>query len=295
METLLYAGAAGVSKVGLLVAIAFWTWLWGPLGLLMATPLTVCLVVVGKYVASMSFLATLLGDQPVLEPGAAFYQRLVAGDRDEAAEILESFLSRSDAPETAFDELVVPALCYARRDVEAGHLSPDEEREITIGAARIVDDVLDGSELALRDGAGVPTTGAPVAVLGCPAASEADALALRCLQRLLDPDAIALEIVSPALLSSEAVELVGERAGSTVCVVALPPGELNHARYLCKRLRAAYPRLRILVGRWGPGALGGQGAEALLAAGADAVATTLLESRAQLLGDRLRSSVTDVA
>ena len=92
LETVLYAGAAGVSQVALLVAVAFWTWLWGPLGLLMATPLTVCLVVVGKHVPGLKFVATLLSDTPALAPEYGYYQRLLARDVGEAADVLDRFV-----------------------------------------------------------------------------------------------------------------------------------------------------------------------------------------------------------
>ncbi|HEX2227052.1 MAG TPA: AI-2E family transporter, partial [Candidatus Binatia bacterium] len=88
LETLLYSDSAGVSQVALLIAIAFWTWLWGPIGLLMATPLTVCLVVLGKYVPQLEFISVLMSDEPVAESDIIFYQRLLAGDKDEAAQIV---------------------------------------------------------------------------------------------------------------------------------------------------------------------------------------------------------------
>jgi len=88
LETVLYAGAAGVSQVALLVSVAFWTWLWGPLGLLMATPLTVCLVVLGKHVPGLTFLGTLLSDAPALTPEMAFYQRVLADNPDGAASVM---------------------------------------------------------------------------------------------------------------------------------------------------------------------------------------------------------------
>ncbi len=89
LETVLYAGAAGVSQVGLLVSVAFWTWLWGPMGLLLATPLTVCVVVLGKYVSGLEFLATLMSDQPTMTIDQRYYQRLLARDIVEAGDILE--------------------------------------------------------------------------------------------------------------------------------------------------------------------------------------------------------------
>ncbi len=94
LEKPLYAGAAGVSKVGLLVAVAFWTWLWGPLGLVMATPLTVCVVVLGKHIPGLELIATLMSDAAVLAPDVAYYQRLLAGDQSEAAELIEEHVTK---------------------------------------------------------------------------------------------------------------------------------------------------------------------------------------------------------
>jgi predicted PurR-regulated permease PerM len=278
LETVLYAGAAGVSAVGLLVAVAFWTWMWGPAGLLMATPLTVCLVVLSRHVPGMRFLATLLGDEPALSADTAYYQRLLAGDHDEAAEIVEAHLATSE-PETVYDALMLPPLVYARRD--ASELSDQQEHEVLRGTATILDDVLTaptGPESAPSPAG----EGTPPGVLGYPAGGEADEIALEMLRRVLDPTRFAVEVSSTRTLSSEVVAAVRERNVAAVCIVALPPGGLPHAKYLCKKLRARFPDLKILAGRWGPPGLGGDGAETLVAAGADAVGGTLLETRVQL-------------
>jgi predicted PurR-regulated permease PerM len=105
LETLLYSDSAGVSQVALLIAIAFWTWLWGPIGLLMATPLTVCLVVLGKYVPQLEFISVLMSDEPIAESDIIFYQRLLAGDQDEAAQIVQDYL-KSHAPEKVYDDVL---------------------------------------------------------------------------------------------------------------------------------------------------------------------------------------------
>ena len=89
MEPWIYGKNTGVSSVAILVAAVFWTWLWGPIGLLLATPLTVCLLVIGKHVPQLSFLDTLLGNEPVFELKTRVYQRLLAGDQEEAAELVE--------------------------------------------------------------------------------------------------------------------------------------------------------------------------------------------------------------
>jgi predicted PurR-regulated permease PerM len=278
LETFLYAGAAGVSALGLLVAVTFWTWLWGAPGLLMAIPLTVCLVVFSRHVPGLQFLATLLGDEPALTPDVGYYQRLLAGDRDEAADIVEEHLARGGA-DTVYDAVILPALNYGRRD--ADDLSAAQLEDVVRGTLAIVDDVT--SPPALEAAERSPGAAAnPTRVLGYPAMGEADEAALLMLRQLLDATRFAVDVGSSKLLSSEVVAMVRAQAYPAVCVVALPPGGLPHARYLCKKLRVAFPDLRILVGRWGPPGLGGEGGETLLAAGADAVGTTLLESRDQL-------------
>jgi predicted transcriptional regulator len=108
LETVLYAGAAGVSQVALLVSVAFWTWLWGPLGLLMATPLTVCLVVLGKNVPGLEFVGTLMADTPALAPEYGYYQRLLARDQAEAADLIERHI-KTESARSVYDALLLMA------------------------------------------------------------------------------------------------------------------------------------------------------------------------------------------
>jgi predicted PurR-regulated permease PerM len=276
LETVLYAGAAGVSAVGLLVAVTFWTWLWGPAGLLMATPLTVCLVVLSRHVPGMRFLAVLLGDEPALSADAVYYQRLLAGDHDEAAEIVEGHLATA-APETVYDAVLLPPLAYVRRD--AAELSDQQEREVLRGTMAILDDLSPTNRDVAPARAGAAT---PARVLGYPASSEVDEIALEMLRHVVQSTDMAIEVASTRMLSSEVVATVKERGLAAVCIAAVPPGGLAHAKYLCKKLRATCPEVKLLVGRWGPPGLGGEGAELLIAAGADAVSETLLQTRDQL-------------
>jgi hypothetical protein len=129
LETVWYAGAAGVTQVALIVALAFWTWLWGPMGLLLGTPLTVCLVVLGKHVAGLNFLATLIADEPMLTPGARFYQRLLAHEPNDARAIVKETLETHSPAET-YDTLFRPAFAWADRDRRKGRLTPAEATEI---------------------------------------------------------------------------------------------------------------------------------------------------------------------
>ena len=129
LETVLYAGAAGVSQVALLVAIAFWTWLWGPLGLVLATPVTVCLVVMSKHVpGSGSSTSDVRGSGA--DARDSYYQRLIAGDQPEAAELIDRFV-KGGVARGVYDSMLIPALNYAERDRIEERLVPQEEAAVT--------------------------------------------------------------------------------------------------------------------------------------------------------------------
>jgi predicted PurR-regulated permease PerM len=133
VEPWLYGRGVGVSETATLVMVAFWTFLWGPMGLLLATPLTVCLVVAGKYVPFLKFFDTLLGDQPALEPHVGFYQRLLARDQDEASEIAASHLQTHTLEQT-YGSVLIPALVSAKRDRDADGLDEDDRRLVVAAA-----------------------------------------------------------------------------------------------------------------------------------------------------------------
>jgi predicted PurR-regulated permease PerM len=288
LETRLYAGAAGVSAVALLASVAFWTWLWGPLGLLMATPLTVCLVVLGKHVPGLEFVGTLLADTPALAPEYGYYQRLLARDQSEAADLLERYL-RTESPRSVYDALLLPALNYAERDRLEQRLSPDEETAVIDATRELMSDTADAirrldPEPSAPPDAPPPGPREPLRVLGYAANGAADDLALAMLGHLVDDLPIAIHRTPPQRLASEVVALVQAQGFSIVCLADLPPSPPSKTRYLVKRLRAALPELRILVGRWGPSSLADESAQVLRNAGATLVASTLLETRTYLGG-----------
>jgi predicted PurR-regulated permease PerM len=289
LETVLYAGAAGVSQVALLVSVAFWTWLWGPLGLLLATPLTVCLVVLGKHVPGLEFLGTLMADTPALAPEYGYYQRLLARDESEAADLIERHIN-AESPRSVYDALLLPALNYAERDRLEHRLSPDEEAAVLDATRELLSDAaesirrLQPDPSARFDDSRLPGPREPLRVLGYATNGVADGLALTMLGHLLDDLPIVVEITNARLLASELVSLVEAQGVSIVCLADLPPSPPSKTRYLVKRLRAAYPGLRILVGRWGPPALADDSAAGLREAGATLVASTLAETRTYLGG-----------
>ena len=191
LETVLYAGAAGVSPVALLASVAFWTWLWGPLGLVLATPLTVCLVVLGKHVPGLEFLGTLLADTPALAPEYGYYQRLLARDQSEAADLIERYI-KTESPRSVYDALLLPALNYAERDRLEQRLSPDEETAVIDATRELLSDAaesirgLNPEPPALPDGPPLPGPREPLRVLGYATNGVADELALAMLAHLLD-------------------------------------------------------------------------------------------------------------
>jgi predicted PurR-regulated permease PerM len=288
LETRLYAGAAGVSPVALLASAAFWTWLWGPLGLLMATPLTVCLVVLGKHVPGLEFVGTLLADTPALAPEYGYYQRLLARDQSEAADLLERYL-KTESPRSVYDGLLLPALNYAERDRLEQRLSPDEETAVIDATRELMSDTADSirrldPDPSAPSDALPPGPREPLRVLGYATNGAADELALAMLAHLVDDLPIVIERAPARLVASDVVSLVREQGLSVVCLADLPPSPPSKTRYLVKRLHAALPDVRILVGRWGPPALADESTQVLRNAGASLVASTLLETRTYLGG-----------
>jgi predicted PurR-regulated permease PerM len=283
LEPLLYGQSMGVSPAALLVAIAFWSWLWGAAGLVLSVPLTVCLVVLGRHFQNLAFLDILLGEEAVLPPESQFYQRIFAHDQDEAFEIVRERVDKTSLAR-AFDEIVIPALSLTRTHFEAGLISENEAASIF----EIVREIVEELEPAPSDRGGtsaLPAGGhSKVRILACAARDSADETAVEMFSRLLDPRLCVADVVSTDHLVSEIVALVAEVHPAIVCIGSLAPGGLAHTRLICKRLRAAFPDLKIIVGRWGlKGDAGTTNREQLIQAGADQFGTTVEETAVQLV------------
>jgi len=287
MEPWLYGKGIGVSEAATLVMVSFWTWLWGPIGLVLATPLTVVLVVLGRHVPFLKFFATLLGDQPALEMHVGYYQRLLARDQDEALDIAEEHLRAHTLVET-YDELLSPALANARRDLDGDRLDEADQAYVVRATREIAEELetLNAHKLSLKQVPGQenPATHEKLPlVLCCPARDETDEAAIVMLRETLDPKRCQVAVVGTDLLASEVVEAALEKRPAVFCILAIPTGGLAQARLLCLRLRARMPDLKIVVGRW---ALKGNSATSraqLEEAGADAIGTTIAETHSQVM------------
>src|SRR5262245_34803608 len=211
LEPVLFGQSAGISQLSLLLSVAFWTWLWGPIGLLLATPVTVCLVVLAKNAPELEFVAVLMADEPPLAPPMTYYQRLVAGDQDEASEIVEEYL-KGHSLQAVYDDVILPALGQARQDRQLDRVTEGDQRFIWEATREIVDDVSRGnlaapagSEAVVDDGRAedLPPALRTVHLMAYPVHDEADELALAMLQRLLDPARWRVDAASSHLLAGE--------------------------------------------------------------------------------------------
>ena len=274
IEPWLYGAHTGLSSLAILISAAFWTLLWGPIGLILSTPLTVCLLVVGRYVPSLSSLAILLGDEPVLPPEACYYQRLLAADEDEAVEIATAYL-KDHSLEDLYDSVLIPALSLAEKDRHDETLDNDRADYIYQSSKTLIEDL--ESPLAANN---VYPADKPLRIVCLPARDKADELACIMLCQVLARSGWPVSVL-PVAPVEEMLNELHQRAPDVVFVSALPPLAVSHARSLCRRLRGSFPGLKIVVGIWNSPA-DKLKAETRWAAGtADSLILSLAEADAQ--------------
>nr|WP_295831787.1 AI-2E family transporter [uncultured Azospirillum sp.] len=240
VEPWLYGTATGLSSLAIIVAAVVWTTLWGPVGLLLATPLTVCLVVLGRHVPQLHFLEVMLGDRPVLPDEAKVYQRLLARDPTEATELAEERLGTCSPVELA-DGLLLPALSLAEQDRQRGTLNPEGRQAVAEGMASLLDELSD--------------TVAPAAdtphVLCVGARNNLDEAAAGLLAYLLTGRGIQTDVVPCEKVSSRTIASLGTAGVDAVVLSSLNPSALGHSRRLVRRLRLHFgPRVPILLCLW---------------------------------------------
>jgi predicted PurR-regulated permease PerM len=283
IEPLVYGGSTGLSPLAVLVAAIFWAWLWGPVGLLLSTPLTVCMVVLGKYTPTLSFLTVLLGDQPVLNPAVRFYQRLLAGDQEDAEDLAEDRLD--DEPLAGvYDQVVVPGLRLVEMDRHRGRLEDGRVLAIHQAVREIVENLHDREReirpvpaVSLAETASVPAgpvaphAEGPSTVLCLPARDEADETVATMLAQVLGSSGGEGRVLPVNMMVSEMLDEVAAAGSRIVCISAVPPEAMARTRYLCKRLKTRLPQVKVIVGFWDPQVDLTRVRARLLAAGADHV------------------------
>jgi len=276
VEPLLFGHSTGVSPLALLVAAIFWTWVWGPIGLVLSTPMTVCLVVLGQHVPRFRFLSLLLGDQPALAPHASFYQRLLAGDVEEAAAVARAF-AKSDGLELVPDEVIIPALRLARRDRERAGLTAQDETFILESTEQVLANLYATADTT--DESPLPTT----ILLGCPSHHRAEELTVQMMEMVLRGTGCRVESVTTRILPVELEARIEREKIALLFISVIPPGGLPQCRYLCRRLRRRFPDLPIVVGYFGKAREFDKLLVQLRAAGASYVNTSIGQTRGQIL------------
>lgn len=260
LEPMLYGIHTGISSLAILVAAIFWTAIWGPIGLVLSTPLTVCLLVAGRHVPELRFLQILLGDEPSLTPDSRFYQRLLAMDHNEARLVLQNYLQGTTL-EDLYDSVLIPALSLAEQDRHQNRLDDASEKFICQSARELIDELWEPRgaelELALEEGAapaalsgtGSSRLARPLHVLCLPARDEADEIVGVMLAQILESAGHRAQCI-PVAATSELLAQVREEKPDVVCISALPPFAIPHARSLYSKLHAQEPSLKIIVGLW---------------------------------------------
>ncbi|HYF37395.1 MAG TPA: AI-2E family transporter [Prosthecobacter sp.] len=290
MEPLLYGASTGVSTIALIIAAVFWTWLWGPAGLMLATPLTVCLVVMGRHIPRLGFLSVLLSDQEALASHEEFYHRLLTPAANDAGEFAESYV-KGKSQTALYDSVILPALAAIEHDLQTGELEEfrhqalhQEMREIIEGFAEDRSPASNNeAHPTAADATNVsPATSPTCRVLCLPARAERDGIASTMLAQLLEQNGFSAACLSAQLTTGEVLEAVDQDDAEAVCISVVPPSTVIHARYLCGKLRAHQQKLRIIIGLWGATEGLNETTQRLRASGADEVVTTLADAIVQL-------------
>lgn len=244
IEPLLYGAHTGISSLGLLVSTIFWTLLWGYPGLILSTPLTVCVVVLGRYVPHLSFLHVVLGDEAVLTTDVQLYQRLLTMDHDEVRSVVNGFLKDRPLLEL-YDQVVIPALILAEQDRHSGTLESSRQEFLFLCLTELIAEL---AEQPVEDGT-LAQSPHKERIFVIPVKDEADEIAAVMFGQLLEREG--WPVVSFPAGSVQELAVLKPSAGDTICVSALPPFAFAAAIKLCTKLRSAYPETRIVAGIWG--------------------------------------------
>ena len=251
IEPHIYGRGTGVSAFALIVMAVVWTLLWGWPGLIVSTPLTVCLIVMGRYIPQLSFLDILLGEEANLSPEAHFYERLLAMDQPEAHQIATDFLEKHTLLEL-YDHVVLPGLVLSEQDRHKGALDGVHGSWLYRSVAELIAELTD-YECAPAEGPDEPESTAPRPrpVVCVPAEDEVDELAATMLAQLLDQCGYGTMLLPTSSLTPEILSRLAEDSETILCISAVPPFAFAQARKLAQSLRDSLPRNPILIGLWG--------------------------------------------
>jgi predicted PurR-regulated permease PerM len=256
VEPWLYGAHTGISSLALLVAAVFWTVLWGPAGLILSTPLTVCVVVLGRYFPQLSFLHILLGDEEALDAEAQLYQRLLAMDQLEARTIVDSFLKGRPLIEL-YDSVLIPTLSLAEQDRHNGTIDTTHEEFLFLSINEMIAEFFEYqpvSDLPLEEDlyrGPSPTAHCSGRILCLPAHDQADEITAAMLAQLLEQKGYVALSFPHGTSPLEMLALADPGKDDVICISALPPYAFAPARMICKQMRSRFPGIKLVAGIWG--------------------------------------------
>jgi predicted PurR-regulated permease PerM len=255
VEPWLFSSRTGISSLALLAMAIFWALLWGWPGLILSTPLTVCIVVLGRYVPQMSFLHTLLGTDAELSAEALFYERLLAMDQQEAHAVANRFLEGKPLVEL-YDSVLIPALALVEHDRHQGVLDDVRCNFFFLSIGELVAELTDyhPKEIAADTISPLfpPLTPkqSDFAVICISASDQADELTTQMLGQLMEQASHQALLLSGNSVSSEILDSLAYEPNTVVFISALPPFAFSQARSICQRVRSHLPHNRIVIGLW---------------------------------------------
>jgi predicted PurR-regulated permease PerM len=289
IEPNVFGHTTGMSPLAIIVAAAFWTLIWGPAGLLLSTPITACLVVLGRHVESLTFIELLLGDKPPLSSIESFYQRILANDPDEVAFHAESLLKTMTLLEY-YEEVALPALALAQADVARGVVESDRQSAVCAAVEDVVEDLSEHedapqtNERETEDEANSKTKIAPgegtlaapkerKTVLCIAGRTPLDQAGSTILAQILEKHGVAARVEGPQAHASGIFALSADGVNA-ICVFFLDHRSVASIRYSVRRLRKKFADIPIGICLWGATDLNSIAASA----GADGTVGTLVDA-----------------
>jgi predicted PurR-regulated permease PerM len=284
IEPRLYGSSTGLSPLAVIIAAIFWATLWGPIGLILATPLTVCLVVIGRYVPQLAFLEILLGSEPVLVAEEKLYQRLLAGNTEEAIELAETHLAEGTAEEF-YDNVAIPALRLAEADRLRKGSELAHRRTVVEGITAIVHEIEHMVEEDNPTGEAEerPESDATPSVLCIGGRTELDGAAAEMIAQVVRRAALEVRVAPPLAVRQEGIGQLDLAGIDVLCLAYLGANPRSYARFVSRRIKRRSPEVKVVVCLFHPAdALAGDDLAQQL--GADAVAHTVAAAEAQVIG-----------
>ena len=278
LEPLLYGHSTGISPVAVVVAAMFWTWLWGPIGLLLSTPLTVCLDVLGRHIDRLRFLDIILGSKPALKPAESFYYRILSGNSDEAFDQAE-YMLKTKSLSNFYDEVAIEGLRLAAIDAHRGALDNHSLQKIRVAVEGLVADLnqfdvvssaggviegtaVDGCELTASQSAELPmlrgnelqgSWASATAVLCISGPSPLDEAATVILSQIFEKHGFDVQVEKHQVVSSGSIFHQRGVGVALVCVSYIDAGDApSRARAAIRRVQRQIPNVTVIAGLWGP-------------------------------------------